>query len=119
MIHIIPNWHPALVHFTIALYTTAALLFAVHVAIADGRWNGAALTTARVNLGLGAAVTIITVASGVQAFLSVPHSETQAAATVDHRNWAIATAIIWWMAALWAAWSTRRHQHVHYALTGL
>ena len=42
MIQIIPNWHPALVHFTIALYTTAALLFAVHVAIADGRWNGAA-----------------------------------------------------------------------------
>jgi uncharacterized membrane protein len=55
----------------------------------------------------------------VQAFLSVPHSETQTAAMVDHRNWAIATAIIWWIAALWAAWSARRNQSVHYALTGL
>lgn len=116
MIDIIPNWHPVFVHFTIALYTTAAMLFAVHIGIAKISWGGVALTAARVNLWLGAAVTIVTVAAGIQAFLSVPHSEAQAALMVDHRNWAITTAIIWWIAALWTAWSARRNQRGQYAL---
>ena len=119
MISITPNWHPVFVHFTIALYTTAALLFAVHVATAKISWSGVALTGARVNLWIGAAVTIITVAAGIHAFLSVPHSEAQAALMVDHRNWAIATAIIWWIAALWAGRSARRNQRGHYALMGM
>ena len=110
MISITPNWHPVFVHFTIALYTTAVLLFAVHVATAKISSSGVALTAARVNLWIGAAVTIVTVSAGIQAFLSVPHNEVQTALMVDHRNWAIATAIIWWIAALWAGWSSRRNQ---------
>ncbi len=97
----------------------AALLFAVQVAMAKSRWSSAALIAARVNLWLGAIVTIFTVAAGIQAFLSVPHSETQTAPMVDHRNWAIATAIVWWAAALWAGWSAWQNERVPYALTGL
>jgi uncharacterized membrane protein len=71
MISTTPNWHPVFVHFTIALYTTAALLFAVHVATAKISWSGVALTGARVNLWIGAAVTIVTVAAGIHAFLII------------------------------------------------
>jgi hypothetical protein len=88
---------------TNALMDWSCRIFAVHVAIAQSSCGGAALTAAWVNLWLGASVTIVIVAAGFQAFLSVRET-----AIVDHRNWAIATAIIWWIAALWAAWSARR-----------
>jgi uncharacterized membrane protein len=112
VIHIIPNWHPAIVHFTIALYVAAAALYTAHVVAAETRWGEAILTAARVNLWLGALITIVTVAAGIQAFIRVPHSTAQVPPMVDHRNWAIATAAIWWVAALWEAWRARRAARV-------
>jgi uncharacterized membrane protein len=37
MIEIIPNWHPILVHFTIALLAIATLLFVVSAVAGRGR----------------------------------------------------------------------------------
>ena len=64
MFHVVPNWHPALVHFTVALYTTATFLYAVHIVFAKSTWGGAALTAARVNLWLGALTLLWQIYSG-------------------------------------------------------
>jgi uncharacterized membrane protein len=117
MFHVVPNWHPALVHFTIALYTTATFLYAVHVVIAKSRWGDAALMAARVNLWLWGPNLDHHCCGRVQAFFTVPHNEAQTPSMIDHRNWALATAIIWWMAAVWEGWRARRNVRGHYLLS--
>lgn len=107
MIEILPNWHPIFVHFTVALFATAALLFLAAAAFAGRGWAGAARTAARWNLWLGAALTVGTVAAGIYAFNTVAHDDAAHAAMTDHRNWALATASLWWVLALWAAWQAR------------
>ena len=39
MFKVIPNWHPILVHFTIALLGVATLLFSVSAIWRRGRWS--------------------------------------------------------------------------------
>lgn len=107
MIEILPNWHPAFVHFTVALLSISTLLF---VAVRLGRdrgWAGHAKTAAYWNLWLGAALTVLTVLAGVYAYNTVQHDTPSHAAMTDHRNWALATAIIFWGLALWAARTKR------------
>jgi uncharacterized membrane protein len=67
MIEIIPNWHPLLVHFTIALLTIATLLFLATAFAGRNRPVHGIETTANWNLWLGAGLTVLTVAAGLQA----------------------------------------------------
>jgi uncharacterized membrane protein len=101
---IIPNWHPIFVHFTIALYVMAAVLYAVAQIAAGRDWASRVLFAARVNLWAGAVLSILTVAAGIHAFLTVSHEISQEPFMADHRRWAMATAIIWWLIAIWEAW---------------
>jgi uncharacterized membrane protein len=112
MIEIIPNWHPVFVHFTVALLAIAAILFLV-VAVAgrDGRLRGIE-TAAGWNLWLGAAVTMGTLAAGLQAAGSVVHDEPAHVAMLDHRNWAFATAALFVALALWNVARVRRGTRV-------
>ncbi len=100
---IIPNWHPIFAHFTVGLLGIAALLYLAglvlkkdHLLIA-GRWN----------LWIGAAITIGTVLAGLYAYYTVAHDAHSHAAMTDHRNWALTTAGIFALLALWAAWKQR------------
>jgi uncharacterized membrane protein len=115
MIEILPNWHPIFVHFTVALYTTSALLFFAGFAFSRRSWSGTCLTVARWNLWLGAGFTVATVAAGLYAFSTVKHDEPSHAAMTDHRNWALVTVTVWWMLALWLAWIYRRGRKVRRA----
>jgi uncharacterized membrane protein len=103
MIEILPNWHPILVHFTVALLLTATLLFLMSAAGGGRAWAQACRTAAYWNLWIGAALTVATVAAGVYAFNTVRHIESAHAPMTDHRNWALATATLWWAIALWSA----------------
>ena len=104
MPEIIPNWHPILVNFTIALLATATLLFVVRALMGRDRPAGGLETVANWNLWLGAAVTLATLAAGLQAAGSVAHDEAAHAAMENHKYWALATATLFALLALWNSW---------------
>ena len=91
MIEIIPNWHPILVNFTIALLATATLLFIVAAIAGRRRPLGGIETAASWNLWLGAAVTTVTLLAGLQAAGSVAHDDLAHAAMENHKFWAFGT----------------------------
>lgn len=104
VIEIIPNWHPILVHFTIALLAIATLLFVI--AALTGRDNSRGLeAAANWNLWIGAVVTALTIAAGLRAAGSVAHDEAAHVAMQNHKYWAFATAALF---MLLAAWNVRR-----------
>ena len=106
---IIPNWHPIFVHFTIGLLGISALMYlAALVFKKEGL-----LVTARWNLWIGTIITAGTVFAGFLAYNTVAHDGPSHAAMTDHRNWALATAGLFALLALWAVWKQRRAKNVH------
>lgn len=91
---IIPNWHPFLVHFAVALPLTAAGLYlASHLMRA--RSVGVQLSTAgRWSLWIGAASAVLAVAAGLQAYYSVAHDAPSHAAMTIHLKWALGTLVL-------------------------
>ena len=106
MIQIIPNWHPIFVHFSVALLAAAAMLYVSAIVLARTSIGDLCLIVARFNLFLGAGLSFATVAAGMYAFLTVPIDDMQRPLVIDHRNWALVTALVWWSLALWEAWRT-------------
>ncbi len=119
MFEIIPNWHPILVNFTIALLAIATLLFGVAVIWRRGRWSASIEAAASWNLWLGAAVTALTVAAGLQAAGSVAHDEAAHLAMEDHKFWALGTAALFVLLALWNGLRVRRAAPVGFAFVAL
>ncbi len=108
MIEVIPNWHPMLVHFTIALFISAWLFYLLAAVGASrdtlaGQWR----ITARWSLWLGALFTIATVLAGWDAYNSVAHDEASHRAMTEHRDWALVTAGLFFVLALWLGWRMR------------
>lgn len=109
MFEIIPNWHPLFVHFTVALFSLAAGLFAVTPFMKSPlkeQWQ----TVARWNLWFGAGFTIITGLAGLYAFNTVAHDTPSHAAMTEHRNWAIVTITLILTLAVWSIIRVRRNQ---------
>lgn len=102
MLEIIPNWHPVFVHFSVALLSIATLLFVIG-SYAPAGWRKTSLKAAHVNLWLGVIITIGTVTAGLLAAGSVAHDAESHAYMMEHRNWAISTAAVFLMLALWSA----------------
>jgi uncharacterized membrane protein/ketosteroid isomerase-like protein len=117
MIEIIPNWHPVLVHFTIALLTIAALLFLAAAFAGRNRAVHGIETTANWNLWLGAGLTVLTVAAGLQAAGSITHDDAAHLAMDNHKFWALGTTVLFLLVALWNAWRVRRGHSVGVAFT--
>jgi len=117
VIEILPNFHPVLVHFTVALFSIATLFFLALALVGkylpeklQEQWS----IVARWNLWLGAAASIFTVLAGFYAFNTVAHDAPSHAAMSDHRNWAIATLILFVSLAAWSIKQThngRPHGH--------
>lgn len=102
-IEIIPNWHPILVHFTIALLSVSVVLFLAESFVRKSPLHIQLVTVARWNLWLGSLAAIATVVAGFDAFNSVPHgSEAQHLAMIDHRKWALSTAGLFSILAVWS-----------------
>lgn len=102
-IEIIPNWHPILVHFTIALLSVSVVLFLAESFVRKSPLHIQLVTVARWNLWLGSLAAIATVIAGFDAFNSVPHgSEAQHLAMIDHRKWALSTAGLFLILAVWS-----------------
>lgn len=112
MIEILPNWHPIFVHFTVALFVTSGLLFFTSAVFASRSWAKPLQIAAYWNLWLGAFFTIATIGAGFYAYYTVAHDAASHAEMINHRNWAVPTAIAWWVLALWAARMYRRNEKI-------
>lgn len=108
-IEIIPNWHPIFVHFTVGLLSISALLYCAGMLLRKPNL----LIVARWNLWIGATVTIGTVLAGFYAYNTVAHDGPSHAAMTDHKNWALVTASIFGVLALWSIIKHRGAKTVH------
>lgn len=107
MIEILPNWHPPLVHLTVGLLFSAAFAYVVAWLPVAERVRRQALVAARWGLFAGVAVTVATLVAGFQAYNMVAHDGPAHEAMKVHRNWALATAAVFAVAALVEAWRVR------------
>ncbi|MBI5613284.1 MAG: DUF2231 domain-containing protein [Gammaproteobacteria bacterium] len=105
MLEIIPNWHPILVHFTVALLAVAVILHLLaHLSLPrnlQAEWR----IVARWSLWIGAGLSLVTGFTGWLAYNSVDHDELSHLAMTDHRNWAIVTLVLFVVLALWSWWN--------------
>jgi uncharacterized membrane protein len=91
------------VHFTVALLSISAVFYLAGLLFKKNNF----LVVARWNLWIGALATIGTVLAGWYAYNTVTHDGPSHAAMTDHRNWALVTASIFILLALWAFWKQR------------
>ncbi len=103
-----PNWHPFLVHFTIALFVIS-FVFMAAARIKSGSARSEELKTAgRWALWAAATITVLTIASGLYAYYTVAHDDPSHVAMTDHRNWALATGALIIFLGAWSYQKSRR-----------
>lgn len=108
MPEIIPNWHPLLVHFPIALVTASALFTLAARFAGDRPLAQQWATVGRWTLWFAAVSALATAAAGWLAFNSVRHDEAGHAAMALHRNWALPVSAGIVLLAAWDGWQARR-----------
>ena len=119
MIEIIPNWHPAFVHFTVALLIVAAAIHLLSHFLSNGKLADQLKIVARWNLWFGVGFTLLTVAAGWYAYNTVAHDATSHIAMTEHRNWAMTTFALFLGVAGWEYFLSRRGKGKGWLFTGL
>ncbi len=107
MIEIIPNFHPAIVHFPIAFVTAAVAFITVGTVFGSRSYAAQCLMTGRWMLWGAALFALIAAAFGWFAFNSVAHDEVSHAAMILHRNWALGALTALLPLAAWDVWRGR------------
>ena len=119
MINILPNWHPIFVHFTVALLIVAAAMHVLSHFVSDTGLRNQLTITARWNLWIGIAFTLLTVAAGWYAFNTVTHDAPSHLAMIEHRNWAMVTFAVLLAIAAWEYYLHRHSKSKGWLFTGL
>ena len=108
MINIIPNYHPIFVHFTVALLIVAAAIHLLSHFVSNTGLRNQLTIVARWNLWIGVGLTLLTVAAGWYAYYTVNHDAPSHIAMTEHRNWAMATLVMFLGVA---GWEYYLHRH--------
>lgn len=119
MIEVIPNWHPVFVHFTVALLVIATIAQLLSHFLPNGELARQLAIVARWNLWLGVGFTLLTVAAGWYAYITVSHDALSHIAMTRHRNWAMATFALFLGVAGWEYYLSRRGKDKGWLFTGL
>lgn len=120
MPEIIPNLHPLLVHFPIALISVSALFHLAAIATrGNPRCEVHCNILAHTTLWLGALAVIPAAIFGWLAFNSVNHDEAGHAAMLIHRSWALGTLGLLAVVAGWDAWRNKVDATPVWWFTGL
>ncbi len=107
---ILPNVHPAVVHFPIAL-TIIAFIFSLAAYVRPSHPSAVQLAAAgHFTLWLAAIGAGVAVLFGWLAYNSVNHDDAGHTAMLLHRSWAVPTAISLILLASWDAWICRVNQ---------
>lgn len=104
---IIPNWHPAFVHFTVALLTVSTLLFLVSKLATNWRLEDQWLATAYWNLWIGTILSVGTALAGWYAFNTVEHDTESHKVMLEHRTYALSALGVFVVLAVWAIFQYR------------
>lgn len=100
MIEIIPNWHPILVHFTIAFITSLGVLQLFLWFKVASTHQTELLFMQKTLMVVSTLSVLLTVFTGWLAYNSVNHDTPSHLAMTDHRNWALATALVFLLSAV-------------------
>lgn len=88
-------WHPMVVHFGVTLVVLTGALQLLLWCMPWARRQPELVAGQKWLVGLGAAALLATVISGFVAYTTVPHDGPAHAAMEVHRNWAIATTLVY------------------------
>ncbi len=119
MIEVIPNWHPAFVHFPIAFVTASVFLVAAGKLFKVKPWADHCIVFGRWMLWAAAISAFIAATFGWFAYNSVKHDEASHVAMTIHRNWALAALGALVFLAVWAVRSWRSAAEPSYGLLAL
>lgn len=108
MVEIIPNWHPVLVHFTLALLSVSVLLTVLVRFLPDSAVRADWQVVARWCLWFGTGFAALTAFTGWLASNSVEHDDISHVAMTEHRDWALATLTLFVVLSAWSLWSRWR-----------
>ncbi|MEO8332539.1 MAG: DUF2231 domain-containing protein [Gallionella sp.] len=119
MISVLPNWHPVFVHFTVALLIVAAAIHLLSHFMSNRELANQLTIVARWNLWIGVGFTLLTVAAGWYAYNTVNHDAPAHIAMTEHRNWAMATLVLFLGVAGWEYYLHRHGKNKGWLFTGL
>jgi uncharacterized membrane protein len=104
------HWHPIFVHFTVGLLFTASVLFIVRAVCRDLGWEKNCLTAAVWMFWIGIVITLITAASGLMAYLTLPHLDENTRSMINkHVIAAVLTAATYLLLAFFL-WKHQRRK---------
>lgn len=103
MLEIIPNYHPIMLHFTIALMAKSFATFVLAWLLARWEyWHRELLIVFRWCLWLCAVASIFTAIAGFHAFYTVAHDSILYQVMTTHRNWRITSFVLIELMTLWS-----------------
>jgi uncharacterized membrane protein len=98
---VLPGWHPMVVHFPLALIVTAALLLLAARCLRDERHAATLATVGTWNLCIGAAASLLALATGVAALVDLNVGAAAHQAISTHLKWAIFSTLALVLLAVW------------------
>ena len=112
------HWHPILVHFTFGLLFLAPFFMLAGISASGKSWALTSLTIGRALLWTGVILSIFTVGAGFVAMWNVKVSEEVHHHIHDHRNWALGTAALFTILAVWSfvTWKRRISESIFFLI---
>lgn len=109
------NIHPAFVHFPIAFFPGALMLYGLGILLKRPSWTVAG----RACLYLGAASTVITIVTGWQAQSSFPHNERIHHMMMTHLHIGATIGVLAAVLVLWSFWHRAQQPRGRYAFLAI